>query len=179
MHALSQARAAPAAVHAGELAALMLQPKSRVWRRWPQGVHSAAAAAHRHARLEGSSRYKEGWWILGEPLLLKPGHPLRCRHPGCACDRMAALLGAPVTLMRACIATRLLATLSVSSRLRIAAHHFANCIRGQMSFWLHAQIWLHAGGKRSGRDYSAESTAVREMFEETSGAVCSGLLPCS
>lgn len=28
-----------------------------------------------------------------------------------------------------------------------------------------------AGGKRSGADYSAESTAVREMFEETAGEV--------
>lgn len=31
---------------------------------------------------------------------------------------------------------------------------------------------LHcAGGKRSGADYSAEATAVREMFEETAGAL--------
>ncbi len=28
-----------------------------------------------------------------------------------------------------------------------------------------------AGGKRSGADYSAEATAVREMYEETAGAL--------
>ncbi|CAK0747651.1 hypothetical protein CVIRNUC_001780 [Coccomyxa viridis] len=32
--------------------------------------------------------------------------------------------------------------------------------------------WWILGGKRSGADYSAESTAVREMYEETSGLLC-------
>ena len=32
-----------------------------------------------------------------------------------------------------------------------------------------------AGGKRSGADYSAEATAVREMFEETAGAALPSL----
>ena len=36
-----------------------------------------------------------------------------------------------------------------------------------------ADVAAYSGGKRSGADYSAESTAVREMYEETSGAVCS------
>ncbi len=72
---------------------------------------------------QGSSRYREGWWILGEPLLPKPGQSpllpkpgrppllpmpgrspllpmpgrlLCCCHPGCACAGRSHLLGAPV-----------------------------------------------------------------------------------
>ena len=52
---------------------------------------------------QGSSRYREGWWILGGPLLPKPGRSLCCHHPGCACAGRSPKPEAPVPLRRACI----------------------------------------------------------------------------
>ena len=61
----------------------------------------------------------------------------------------------------------LLAALNEQPRLRTAVQ--------ACNFFLltSAESAAYTGGKRSGADYSAESTAVREMYEETSGAVCS------
>ena len=66
---------------------------------------------------QGSSRYREGWWILGEPLLPKPGRSLCCCHPGCARAGKSPLPGAPVLLKRTCIEMCLLAMLNEPSRL--------------------------------------------------------------